>query len=196
VTDLSHWEEAYSSRIPPWDIGRPQPAIAALPLVGDVIDVGCGTGEHTLPAAERGSYALGVDTSPTAIEIARSKARERGLDEGVRFEVRDALALHELDERFDVALDSGLYHSEQFGLEARRRYASALAHVVRPDGTLYLMCFSDLTPGDWGPDRIRAEELEQVFEDWQIERLERSAFELNPGLPVERADAWMLVAHR
>jgi ribosomal protein S18 acetylase RimI-like enzyme len=34
VTDLSRREEAYSTRVPPWDIGRPQPAIETLsPLI-------------------------------------------------------------------------------------------------------------------------------------------------------------------
>lgn len=194
MTDASRWEQAYTERVPPWDIGRPQRAIEALPLAGDVIDVGCGTGEHTLLAASRGASALGVDISRAAIEIARGKARERALE--ARFEVGDAFALRELGEQFDVAIDSGLFHDHEFDGELRRRYAGGLAHVVRPGGTLYLMCFSELTPGDWGPTRITRRELEDVFAGWKIERLERSVFDLNPGLPVDHAHAWLLTARR
>jgi SAM-dependent methyltransferase len=194
VTDLSRWEQAYTTRVPPWDIGRPQPAIEALPLAGDVIDVGCGTGEHTLLAASRGANALGVDISPAAIDIARRKAGERRLD--ARFEVGDALAPHGLGEQFDVAIDSGLFHDHEFDGELRRRYARGLAQVLRPGGTLHLMCFSELTPGDWGPTRITREELEDVFVEWTIERIEPSVFELNPGLPVDHAEAWLLTARR
>jgi len=194
VTELPRWEQAYTTRVPPWDIGRPQPAIEALSLAGDVIDVGCGTGEHTLLAASCGARALGIDISRAAIEIARRKARERRLEAAVRFEVGDAFALRDLGERFDVAIDSGLFHDHEFDGELRRRYADGLAHVLRPGGTLYLMCFSEYTPGDWGPTRITRDELEDAFAGWTIERLERSAFELNPGLPVDRADAWLLTA--
>jgi SAM-dependent methyltransferase len=194
VTDPSRWEQAYTTRVPPWDIGRPQRAIEALPLVGDVIDVGCGTGERTLLAAMRGARALGIDISHAAIEIARGKARERGLE--ARFEVGDAFALRDLGEQFDVALDSGLFHDHEFDGELRRRYADGLGHVVRPGGTLYLMCFSEFTPGDWGPTRIPRKELEDVFAGWAIERIERSVFELNPGLPLDHADAWLLTARR
>ena len=46
---------------PPWDIGRPQPAIEPLSFSGRVLDVGCGTDEHALLAASRGLEATGVD---------------------------------------------------------------------------------------------------------------------------------------
>ena len=46
---VAEFEAAYSTT-PPWDIGRPQPAFVALAAEGglgrDVLDVGCGTGEH------------------------------------------------------------------------------------------------------------------------------------------------------
>ena len=102
----------YSSSVPPWDIGRPQPAFEELArsgcLSGKVLDVGCGTGEHALLAAALGHEALGVDIAPRAIEQAEAKAAARGLE--VRFLVRDALLLPELGEQFDTVLDCGLFH--------------------------------------------------------------------------------------
>jgi hypothetical protein len=56
------FEAAYHGLAPPWDIGPPQPALLALArtgaLVGPVLDIGCGTGEHALMAAERGLEAM------------------------------------------------------------------------------------------------------------------------------------------
>ncbi|MGH3169735.1 MAG: methyltransferase domain-containing protein, partial [Trebonia sp.] len=61
---------------PPWEIGHPQPAFAELAkagaLRGRVLDVGCGTGEHALLAAERGLDVTGVDMAARAIEQARA----------------------------------------------------------------------------------------------------------------------------
>ena len=78
------WDAAYAeSTPPPWDLGRPQPAFVRLAeqglLTGQVLDVGCGTGEQTLLAASSGADALGVDVSPLALEQARGKAAARGI---------------------------------------------------------------------------------------------------------------------
>jgi len=194
VSDPSPWDAGYREGGQPWDLGRPQPALLALEYAGRVLDVGCGTGEHALLAAERGAGALGVDFSSVAIGLARAKAAARGLE--VRFEVLDAFELASLEERFDLAIDSGLYHT--WGdVSERRRYAAGVATVLEPGGMIYLMCFSERTPGDWGPQRIHEDELRETFSGgWELERLERSRFDLNPGMPVEAADAWLVVARR
>ena len=41
--------------------------------VGPVLDVGCGPGRHTQALAERGTVALGIDTSPSAVDAARRR---------------------------------------------------------------------------------------------------------------------------
>jgi SAM-dependent methyltransferase len=188
------WEESYQG-IPPWDIGRPQPNFAALTLTGRVIDVGCGTGEHTLLSAAQGADALGIDISARAIDKARAKARDRGLQ--ARFEVFDALELPSRDERFEIALDSGVYHVFHTA-DLRARYAGGVRSVLDPGATLYLQCFSDRTAGDWGPQRIGEEELRATFSDgWELVSLEPATFETNAGMvPVDIVHAWFLVARR
>src|SRR2546427_210179 len=99
------WDEAYAGH-PPWDIGRPQPVFVGLAqeglLGGRLLDAGCGTGEHTLLAARSGADALGIDGAARAIEIARAKAAERGVD--ARFAVGNALRLEELNQDFDTVI--------------------------------------------------------------------------------------------
>ena len=145
MTDsASSWDGSYQGPAPaPWDIGRPQPEFAALAargaLAGDLLDAGCGTGEHTLLAAEHGATAYGVDLSAVAIARARAKNSDRGLD--ARFDSGDILTMPLPEAGFDVLLDSGLFHV--FDDADRTRYVATLARALRPGGTCYLMCFSD-----------------------------------------------------
>src|ERR1700733_15086515 len=68
---------------PPWSIGEPQPEILALieagKFHGDVLDAGCGEAATAIYLAERGVTTVGLDQSPTAIDMARADAAERGL---------------------------------------------------------------------------------------------------------------------
>jgi cyclopropane fatty-acyl-phospholipid synthase-like methyltransferase len=192
------WDAVYTgSTPPPWDIGRPQPAFARLAdrglLCGRLLDVGCGTGEHTLLAAAHGADAMGVDISPRAIERARVKAAERGITAG--FEVADATDLGQLGLTFDTVIDSGVFHV--FDDHDRIRYVTSLASVLRPGGHCYLMCFSDRQPGTMGPRRIRQDELLTAFSGgWAVTSITADTFEINPGGSTAVAQAWLATIRR
>lgn len=189
------FDAMYDAGQPPWDIGRPQPAFRELAdrgrLVGRVLDVGCGTGEHALMAAGLGLDATGVDASGTALTIARRKADERGLD--ARFLVWDALQLADLGEFFDTVLDCGLFHV--FDDPERPRFVDALRASMPAGGWYYLLCFSDREPGDWGPRRVRQEEIRACFGDgWRVEQIEPAKLEvtMEPG----SVHAWLASMQR
>ena len=195
----SSWDDSYAGNVPPpWDIGRPQPAFLRLAgqglLAGHVLDAGCGTGEHTLLAASSGADALGIDGSSLAIERARGKAAERGIE--ARFEVADALSLADLGLSFEVVIDSGLFHV--FDDDSRARYVASLASVLRPGGRLYLMCFSDRQPGELGPRRVSQDELRAAFsQGWTVGSIEMATFEVNePRIGVASVQAWLAVLER
>ena len=189
------FEGAYRSGTPPWDIGRPQPAIVGLAerglISGEVIDVGCGTGENALYLASLGSSVVGVDASPTAIARAREKARTRGIE--ASFLVADALALESLGRSFDTAIDCGLFHT--FSDDDRPTFERSLRSVVRPGGRYALLCFSEAEPGESGPRRVTEAEIRATFEGaWRIDSIVAERFAAR--WPGDGAEAWLALLTR
>lgn len=199
VHDRSSFESLYAGQ-PRWETGRPQQAILAVAdrITGAVLDAGCGTGENALFIAGRGQPVTGIDFLAEPVRLAEQKAVERGLT--ATFRVMDALALKDLSEGFDSAIDSGLFHV--FGDDDRRRYVEGLAAVLRPGGRLFLLCFSDAEPGDRGPRRVSRQEIEDAFaQGWAVESVEASRYEVRPD-PTDGSyrdggpRAWFVVARR
>ncbi|MEV1176611.1 class I SAM-dependent methyltransferase [Nonomuraea sp. NPDC049784] len=198
MTDSPHGsqEELYSAPLP-WDIGRPQPAFLGLAhagfFQGRVLDVGCGSGEHALMCAALGLDATGVDLAPIAISRAQDKARERGLT--ARFLRHDALRLAELGESFDTVLDSLVFHI--FGDDERAAYVDSLRSVVKPDGRLFLLCFSDRQSGEgeYGPRRVTRQEITDAFADgWRLDSIEATTID-NTFIP-DGVLAWLAAVTR
>ena len=174
--DRERFESAYQETAP-WDIAGPQPEVVGLQesgeIRGSVLDAGCGTGENALYLASRGHEVWGLDFIPVAIERATAKAKERGL--GVHFQVGDALRLDQLGRTFDTVIDCGLFHT--FGDEDRPLYVSGLATVVRPGGSVHILCFSDQEPPGQGPRRVTQQEIRDAFRDgWQVTEIREARF--------------------
>jgi SAM-dependent methyltransferase len=168
------WDASYTDGPAPWDVGRPQPAVARLAaeggFTGPVLDAGCGTGENALLVASLGLPVLGVDVAETALAIARAKAADRGLR--AEFAAADALRLEDLRRRFETVLDCGLFHT--FDGDERPRYVASLASVTEHEGTLYVFCFSDDGPGT-GPHPVGRDELRAAFgpgTGWNVAAIE------------------------
>jgi SAM-dependent methyltransferase len=67
-----------------------------------LLDLGCGTGNHALPLAQRGHTVVGIDRSPAMLTQARAKA-SIARDGSVVFHERDIREL-DLGQRFDAVL--------------------------------------------------------------------------------------------
>jgi len=165
---------------PPWEIGRPQPALEQLAERGEwrgaVLDVSCGTGEHALLAARLGLAVTGIDASPRAIARAQAKARER--NSPARFVQHNALELPALGAHFDTIVDSALFHV--FTNEDRARYVASVNAVTAPGSRYFLLCFSELEPGDWGPRRVTQAEVTASFQaTWYIDSIEPARIDVS-----------------
>lgn len=169
---FSLFDDAYKSRTAPWVIGEPQPAIVELEragwISGHVLDVGCGTGEHTILLTGLGYDVLGVDLSPNAIAQARDNAAANGVD--ARFEVADAM---ELEPGYDTILDSALFHI--FDDIDRSRYVDSLRRACRPGGLVHVLALSDRGRG-FGP-QVSERTIREAFGDgWALEALDEKTY--------------------
>ena len=202
---ISRFEEFYKSSTPPWVIGEPQPAVVELEKVGlirgKVLDVGCGTGEHTILLTRLGYDVLGIDFAPEAVEQARRNAHANGVE--ARFEVTDAMNLPG-EPRYDTIVDSALFHI--FDDTDRPKYVASLHNACRPGGIVVVLALSDQGRG-FGPE-VSGETIRDAFGDgWQLEALEPATYrgvvtEVHAdaiGLPIgTRVDepAWLARARR
>jgi SAM-dependent methyltransferase len=191
------WDESYRDGTAPWDIGRPQAAFQRLADAGrwrgEVLDAGCGSGEHTLLAASLGLPALGVDVAETALAMALAKWEERGGP--AEFALADALHLECLGRTFDTVLDCGLLHT--FDGEEQRAYVASLAAATEPGATLFVLCFRPGAPEGEGPHPVTEDDLRAAFvpeAGWRLTELEESRIDVtfDPG----EFPAWLVTAER
>ena len=177
--------------VPPWDIGGRQSEIINLAnrgeIRGEVLDVGCGTGENAIYLSGLGHRVVGIDSSPTAIR--KAKAKSHLLEGGATFLVQDALEFHKLSQVFGTVIDSGLFHA--LTDSKRLRFTKSLLSVLARGGRYFMICFSDEEPREWGgPRRISKAEIRETFQDgWKIDYIREGSFETN--IHVNGGKAWV-----
>jgi SAM-dependent methyltransferase len=190
----------YAAPRAPWDIGRPQRAfVEAAGSIGNrVLDSGCGTGDLSIWLATAGRAVTGVDFLEPPLAVARQKAAERGV--AVNFLRMDARDIGSIPERFDAVTDCGLFHT--FDDPGRAAYVQALAALLEPGASVFLLCFATEEPGAHGPRRIAELELRDAFRaGWSVASIEPARFEVVPGIPGAEftsggAHAWFATIRR
>ncbi len=95
-----------------------------------VLDVACGSGNLSLPAARGGAIVTGLDIAPNLIETARKRALAEGLE--IEFDEGDAEQLPYADASFDVVVTMfGAMFAPRPGVTA-----AELLRVCRPGGRI------------------------------------------------------------
>lgn len=141
----------------PWNIKEPPTALVQLVKAGKVrpcrtIDLGCGTGNHSIYLAGRGFDVTGVDISATAIKIAEQNAREKSVS--CNFVVADVLGdLKEVTGTFDFAYDWELLH--HIFPEDRKKYLKNVCAKLKTGSRYLSLCFSERDPQFGGTGKYR-----------------------------------------
>jgi len=141
----------------PWNSEDPPDALVELAESGRVkpcrtVDLGCGAGNYAIYLAGLGFDVTGIDSSPTAISLARKKAQERGTR--CRFIVADLLGdLHELRETFDFAYDWEFLH--HIFPDDRDLYMKNVAGLLNPGASYFSVSFSEDDPQFGGVGKFR-----------------------------------------
>ncbi len=131
--------------------------------VGELLDIGTGTGRMLRLLGEHADRAVGIDISHAMLMLARSNLHAAGLDHlsvrhGNMYQLRFA------DQCFDtVTIDQVLFQAEQPGQVLREA-----ARVLRPGGRLLLLEFlTETTIGLWEQDTGDLAVIDEgLLEDW------------------------------
>lgn len=166
---------------PPWSIGEPQPEIAALidagKVHGDVLDAGCGEAAVSLHLAERGFTTVGLDQSPTAIDMARAEAAKRGLS-NASFDVADISAFTGYDGTFGTIIDSTLFHS--MPVELREGYQQSIVRAAAPGASYFVLVFDRNHMPVGGANPVTEDELREVVgKYWTIDDIRPARIHAN-----------------
>jgi SAM-dependent methyltransferase len=152
-----------------------------------VLDLGCGTGGHAAPLAERGYEVVGVDRSSEMLERARARTS------GVRFELGDLTTL-DLGEAFDAALMMFAVLGYQV---SNADVAGALAAVrrhLRPGGLFVCdLWYGPAVLADRPGERVK---LTDSGEEQQIIRVATSDLDTRHQVCAVRYRVWRLAGER
>ena len=81
-----------------------------------ILDAGCGAGNFAFEAAQRGANVLGVDLSPTLVQLARDRMPIFAGEGAVEFHVGDMLDASGDEFNYLVAMDSLIHYDSSDGL--------------------------------------------------------------------------------
>ncbi|OMC45998.1 SAM-dependent methyltransferase [Mycobacterium sp. IS-2888] len=200
-SEIMDWDSAYREQgefegPPPWNIGEPQPELAALIAAGkfrgDVLDAGCGVAELSLALAARGVTVVGIDITPTAVAAATKAAEERGLTTAnfVQADITSFTGYPPGSEgRFNTIADSTLFHS--LPVEGRDGYLRSIHRAAAPGASYFVLVFAKgALPAEMEPkpNEVEQDELRAaVSKYWEIDDI-RPAF-IHANIP-PAGDRW------
>jgi SAM-dependent methyltransferase len=149
----------------PWNYETPPESLVELVKNGKIqpckaIDLGCGTGNYALYLVSKGFNVVGIDISPSAVSIARRKAKQKGLD--CKFIVKDILGeFNEFKEGFDFAFDWEVLH--HLFPEKRQKYVKNVYKLLKPKAKYLSVSFSESDPAFGGQGKYRETPLGTVL---------------------------------
>jgi len=184
---------AYSIGFHPWEDAASEPEftrkISQLfdreeegrqPPYGSALDLGTGSGIWGIQLAKRGWQVTGIDIVEKALERARDRVRDTGVDMRLVYGDVTALRAAGIGSGFRLVLDTGTFHDlDSAQRDAMGREVSA---VAAPDATVLLLVWPKRRrPLIRGASRV---EIEAAFSGWKVTHVEASHFRLPKILEV------------
>jgi SAM-dependent methyltransferase len=144
------------------------------PPYGSALDLGCGSGIWGIQLAKRGWRVTGVDI----VEKALDRARERVADEGVemrlvRGDVTD-LSATAAGSGYRLILDTGTFHG--FDSAQRTAMGREVSRISADDASVLMLSWVPKRRGPL-PRGASAAEIAEAFPGWTVEDLGPSHFE-------------------
>src|SRR6185369_12944185 len=137
MRDAEHFRRSYeANETPPWDLGKPDfnliHTVTSTPIPpSNALEVGCGTGDNAVWLAQQGFDVRAVDVSPIAIERAKAKAAQSGVQ--CAFQVLDVFQSRVEGGPFRFAFDRGFLHIIDSD-EVRREFAETMSAYLEEGG--------------------------------------------------------------
>lgn len=149
----------------PWNMETPPDLLVSLLVEGKIspcktVDFGCGTGNYAIFLASKGFNVTGIDISPSAIEIAKKTAYQKGIT--CDFIVADVLSeMQAVQYTFDFAYDWELLH--HIFPPYRQKYVENVYRCLNPGGKYLSVCFSEEDLAFGGAGKYRKTPLGTVL---------------------------------
>lgn len=196
------YELAYRFHVTPWERAGQEATTSfaqlldreeaeRTPPLGRALDLGCGSGLHTIELAQRGWDATGIDLVHRAVE----QARHRPGAERATFVEGDVTRLESvgIEGEIDFFLDVGCFH----GLtdEQRTAYGRGVTALAGPSATLLVLSF---VPGRRRmlPRGASQADIERALPGWQVVNVEDADTTGMPGPLKKTAPRWYRLARR
>lgn len=159
--DIAGWERMYHSGERGSEDAPTRLLVetAANLIAGTAIDLACGAGRNALFLAEQGWTVTALDGSPTAIEILKTRAQERGVS--ISAEVADLSAP-------DFALPQKAFDLIVIAYYLQRDLFAKVKSALRPNGVVLAIVHTPETGEAATSKRAALGELRGFFADWEI----------------------------
>ncbi len=118
-----------------------------------VLELGCGAGRNAIYLAKKGCSVVGVDLSENALEWAKKRISEEGVN--VELVCANIFDLDFQQESFDFIYDSGCFH--HIAPHRRVSYIEIINRLLKQDGYFALCSFEE--NGTYGGSALTDEEV-------------------------------------
>jgi hypothetical protein len=188
------WERSWAEGVTPWDAGCAAPVLVdlvrrgALPASGRALVPGVGSGYDALALASPTRTVVGVDISPTAVNVALARRQAQGVPASqCSFIAGDffTLSLGTFDCIWDYTLFCALPP------ELRSRWATRMRELLAPGGELLTLIFPIGDFADGPPYAVSPQLYRRVLGEAGLEPVELQAVPDELSHSARRGKEWL-----